>query len=105
MIESYNNKENNITNPEQTDEEIRNEVTLRPEFFSDFIGQKDVIDNLNVYIAAAKQREEALDHVLLFGPPGLGKTTLAGIISKEMNTNIKVSSGPVSYTHLRAHET
>ena len=95
MIESYNNKENNITNPEQTDEEIRNEVTLRPEFFSDFIGQKDVIDNLNVYIAAAKQREEALDHVLLFGPPGLGKTTLAGIISKEMNTNIKVSSGPV----------
>ena len=80
MIESYNNKENNITNPEQTDEEIRNEVTLRPEFFSDFIGQKDVIDNLNVYIAAAKQREEALDHVLLFGPPGLGKTTLAGII-------------------------
>ena len=95
MIESYNNKENNITNPEQTDEEIRNEVTLRPEFFSDFIGQKEVIDNLNVYIAAAKQREEALDHVLLFGPPGLGKTTLAGIISKEMNTNIKVSSGPV----------
>ena len=95
MIESYNNKENNITNPEQTDEEIRNAVTLRPEFFSDFIGQKDVIDNLNVYIAAAKQREEALDHVLLFGPPGLGKTTLAGIISKEMNTNIKVSSGPV----------
>ena len=62
MIESYNNKENNITNPEQTDEEIRNEVTLRPEFFSDFIGQKDVIDNLNVYIAAGKQREEALDH-------------------------------------------
>ena len=64
-------------------------------FFDDFVGQSGVVENLKLYIDAANKRDEALDHVLLFGPPGLGKTTLANIISKELNVNLKQSSGPV----------
>tara|TARA_B100001287_G_scaffold104768_1_gene88032 strand:- start:1886 stop:2911 length:1026 start_codon:yes stop_codon:yes gene_type:complete len=75
------------------DQEI--EKALRPKLFSDFDGQEKIVSNLEVFIAAAKKREEALDHVLLHGPPGLGKTTLANIISNELNVNIKVTSGPV----------
>jgi holliday junction DNA helicase RuvB len=71
------------------------EKQLRPLSFSDFKGQKQVIDNLTVFVTAAKQRGEALDHVLLHGPPGLGKTTLATIISNELNVNLRVTSGPV----------
>ena len=71
------------------------EKALRPKLFSDFDGQEKIVSNLEVFIAAAKKREEALDHVLLHGPPGLGKTTLANIISNELNVNIKVTSGPV----------
>ena len=76
-----------------TDKEF--EKQLRPLSFSDFNGQKQIIDNLIVFVTAAKQRGEALDHVLLHGPPGLGKTTLATIISNELNVGIKVTSGPV----------
>ena len=94
MIESYNNPDQ-VTSPDKFEEDIALEKSLRPSKFDEFVGQKETIENLKVYIKAAMQRNEALDHVLLFGPPGLGKTTLAGIISKEMNVNIKVSSGPV----------
>jgi holliday junction DNA helicase RuvB len=76
-----------------TDREF--EKQLRPLSFDDFKGQKQVIDNLSVFVTAAKQRGEALDHVLLHGPPGLGKTTLAAIISNELGVNLKVTSGPV----------
>ncbi len=75
------------------DKEI--EKALRPLSFSDFTGQKKVIDNLKVFVEAARRRGDALDHVLLHGPPGLGKTTLAYIIANELQTNIKISSGPV----------
>lgn len=76
-----------------TDKEI--EKALRPIAFDDFSGQAGVVDNLRVFVAAAKQRNEALDHVLLHGPPGLGKTTLAHIISNDLGVNLKVTSGPV----------
>ena len=71
------------------------EKALRPIEFNDFSGQESVVDNLRVFVQAAKQREEALDHVLLHGPPGLGKTTLAHIISNDLGVNLKVTSGPV----------
>ena len=85
----------NITDPTPSKDEINIERSLRPSFFDDFVGQSDVVENLKLYIDAANKRDEALDHVLLFGPPGLGKTTLANIISKELNVNLKQSSGPV----------
>ena len=68
---------------------------LRPKQFEDFSGQPKVVDNLKVFVSAAKLRGEALDHVLLHGPPGLGKTTLSNIIANEMGVGIKISSGPV----------
>jgi len=84
-----------ITDPTPIEDDIIIERSLRPSYFDDFVGQSDVVENLKLYIDAANKRDEALDHVLLFGPPGLGKTTLANIISKELNVNLKQSSGPV----------
>lgn len=84
-----------ITDPTPQEEDIIIEKSLRPEKFDEFIGQKEVVDSLKLYIEAANQRKESLDHVLLFGPPGLGKTTLANIISKELSVSLKQTSGPV----------
>ena len=70
------------------------QYSLRPKYFNEYIGQRETKDNLNIYIQATKQRGEALDHVLLYGPPGLGKTTLAGIIANELGVNFRITSGP-----------
>ncbi len=77
-----------------TEEDVRTEGSLRPQTLDDYIGQEKAKENLRVYIEAAKRRRDALDHVLLYGPPGLGKTTLAGIIANEMGVHMKVTSGP-----------
>ena len=84
-----------ITDHNPFEDDLFNEKSLRPVKLEDFIGQNELVDSLSLYIKAAKKRNEALDHVLLFGPPGLGKTTLSNIISKELNVEIKQTSGPV----------
>ena len=86
--------ENRIVTPEYTSFDDETEVSLRPMRLDDYIGQDKVKENLSIYIKAAKQRNESLDHVLLYGPPGLGKTTLSHIIASEMGSQIKVTSGP-----------
>ena len=86
--------ENRIMNTGYTAEDSDVEASLRPKKLDDYIGQEKVKDNLKIYIEAAKQRNDPLDHVLLYGPPGLGKTTLSNIIAAEMGVNIRITSGP-----------
>jgi holliday junction DNA helicase RuvB len=90
MNANLNPEEENLSSAEKEAERA-----LRPILFEDFSGQESVVDNLRVFVQAAKQRQEALDHVLLHGPPGLGKTTLAHIISQDLGVNIRITSGPV----------
>lgn len=83
----------NIT-PQPSDEDLSYETSVRPQCFEEYIGQQKLKDNLQVFIQAARERDEALDHLLFYGPPGLGKTTLAHLISKEMNVGLRITAGP-----------
>jgi Holliday junction DNA helicase RuvB len=94
MIKSNNQPGSASNSSLQDDEEVVIELTLRPQGLAEYVGQESLKNNLNILIEAAKKREEILEHILFYGPPGLGKTTLAFIVAKEMGGNIKVTSGP-----------
>jgi len=84
-----------LTSPQRFKDELEFDLTLRPTSLDEFVGQKKTKENLKIFIQAARKRKEPLDHVLFYGPPGLGKTTLAHIIAREMGVNVKTTSGPV----------
>ncbi|NLG51221.1 MAG: AAA family ATPase, partial [Chloroflexi bacterium] len=84
-----------IVSSHMREEEVNIETSLRPRALAEYIGQERVVENLKIFLEAAKARGEALDHLLLYGPPGLGKTTLANVVAAEMGVSIKVTSGPV----------
>lgn len=89
------NEEARVTTPDDTEEDLATDITLRPKTMDEFIGQPVMREKLGIFLEAAKRRNEALDHTLIFGPPGLGKTTLAHVIAHEMGVNLRQTSGPV----------